>query len=243
MAAEMLTIGGLTIEIIRKPIKNLHLSVCPPDGHIKISVPESLSTEAVTAAVVTRLDWIKKSQNFFDKAERQSPREMVSGESHYFNGKRYLLRVQNRRGPTKISIVGSTTLLIEADSRSSRDSRLAALSYFYRQHLEKTIPELIEKWCSILNIAPPTWKIRQMKTRWGTANIDKNQIVLNLELAKKPKRSVEYVVVHELMHFIDRTHSQKFKTLMDKNLPNWRERQAELNSGQNLWCGTTPTPG
>ncbi len=238
MEVEHLEVSGLKVEVVRKPIKNLHLSVYPPDGRVRVSAPQSLSMEAVRAAVIARLAWIRRSRERLIEAPRQSPREMVSGESHYFNGRRYLLQVQTRPGPARVRVSGSTRLLMQADPRSTRTSRLAALNAFYRQHLMAVLPGMVDKWTSTLRVPTPTWTIRAMKTRWGTANVDKARIIFNLELAKQSERCLEYVVLHELVHLLDRTHSAKFKRLMDTNMPDWRDRQAELNASQSLWCGS-----
>lgn len=241
MEVEQLEVSGLNVEVVRKPIKNLHLSVYPPDGHVRVSAPETLSMEAVRAAVITRLGWIKRSQERLKKAPRQSPREMVSGESHYFEGRRYLLHVQTRPGPAQVHVSGATRLLMQADPRSTRTSRLSALNAFYRQHLNEVLPGLIEQWAQVLQVPTPTWSIRSMKTRWGSANVEKGSLVLNLELAKQPQRSIDYVVLHELVHLLDRTHSAKFKSLMNEHMSDWRERQAELNASQSLWCAAEMT--
>jgi predicted metal-dependent hydrolase len=235
MEVEQIQVSGLNVEVARKPIKNLHLTVHPPDGQVRVSAPEHLSMEAVRAAVITRLGWIKRNRERLIQAPRQSPREMVSGESHYFDGRRYLLHIQTCPGPVRVHVSGNSRMVMQADARSTRDSRLSGLNDFYRQHLAEVLPALVDKWASTLGVPTPTWTIRAMRTRWGTANVDKARVTFNLELAKQSERSLDYVVLHELAHLLDRTHSAKFTSLMDTNMPDWRERQAALNASQALW--------
>lgn len=235
MTSEHLTVADVAVEVVRKPIRNLHLAVYPPDGRVRVSAPESMSLDEVRAAVVTRLAWVRRRQRETVDAARQSPREMVSGESHFFAGRRYLLRVEPGPGPTRVELADGRTLTLTVGPRATLATRQEALAEFYRAHLKAIVPEMVDQWSQVLDVAPATFHIQSMRTRWGTAHPDRHRIVLNLELAKQPQRCVEYVVVHELAHLVDRTHSKTFQALMDEHLPDWRARRDELNAAQVLW--------
>jgi predicted metal-dependent hydrolase len=224
-----ITVSGLPVEIVRKAIKNLHLGVYPPNGRVRVAAPVRVHDEAVRLAVISRLGWIKRQRRRFHSQERQSAREYVSRESHYFLGRRYLLNVIERNGPSRISRKGHTTLELQIPKRTGRRGREQILLGWYRKNLNALILPLIEKWEAKIGMKVESWGVRRMKTKWGSCNSADRRIWLNLELAKKPIHCLEYILVHEMVHLIERHHNDQFTILMDQFLPNWRQRRDELN--------------
>lgn len=210
------------MQVVRKAIKNLHLSVCPPDGHVRLAVPLHMTDDNVRLAVVTRLSWIKKQQANFQAQPRQSEREIVTGESHYVFGKRYRLEVIERRGRHEVIIKNNSTLQLFVNPSTSTQNRALVLTEWYRQQLKARIPDLLTHWEPLVGRQVSDWGIKKMKTKWGSCNISQRRIWLNLELAKKPIECLEYVMVHELVHLLERHHSDRFKAYMDKYLPQWQ---------------------
>jgi predicted metal-dependent hydrolase len=225
-----LIVGDLEIELIRKNIKNLHLSVLPPDGRVRISVPKKQNDEAVRLFIVSKLSWIKKQRAKFQKQERQPEREFVSGESHYFLGERYLLNViyTNKR-KQGVKPRNKTYLDLFVQEGSDKEQRQKVMREWHRRELKALISPLIEKWEPIIGVKVESWGVKLMKTRWGSCNITARRIWLNLELAKKNPACLEYIVVHEMVHLLERLHNKRFVAYMDKFLPNWRSTRAELN--------------
>jgi predicted metal-dependent hydrolase len=233
-----ITVGGLTVEVVRKNIKNLHLGVYPPNGRVRVAAPLVVSDEAVRLAVIGKLGWIKRQQAKFEAQPRQSQREMVNGESHYFLGQRYRLRVLAYTGPPRIRCSGADFLDLFVRPETTVEQRQRVLEDWYREQLRGRIPALLEQWQPVLGVAAAEWGIRKMKTRWGSCNIRARRVWFNLELAKKPARCLEYVVVHELVHLLERNHNARFKALMEQHLPTWRACREELNRaplGHNEW--------
>jgi hypothetical protein len=222
-------VSDLIINVTRKKIKNLHLSVHPPDGEIRISAPLHVDDESVRLFAISRLQWIKKNQAQILAQPRHSPRKFVSGESHYFQGHRYLLNVIYRdRAPT-VEIRNKTYIDLYVREGSNEEKRRDVLRHWYRQHLKTEIPRLIKKWEAIMEVEVKDWGVKRMKTKWGTCNPQAQRIWLNLELAKKPPSCLEYVVVHEMTHLFERHHNERFRSLLDQFLPNWRRYRDELN--------------
>lgn len=222
-------VGELVIEVVRKDIKNLHLAVYPPDGRVRIATPLKLDDEAVRLFAISRIAWIKKHQAQFDAQPRQSKREFVSGESHYFQGHRYLLNVIYHQGAPKIAIRNKTYIDLYVGEDRTEAQRKRVMMEWYRQHLKNDIPPLIAKWEKVMGVTVNDWGVKQMKTKWGTCNIEAGRIWLNLELAKKPNHCLEYIVVHEMLHLLERHHNERFVAYMNKFLPNWRFYKEELN--------------
>lgn len=227
---QYLSVSGLRVEIVRKDIQNLHLGVYPPDGRVRAAVPSRMSDEAARLAVISRLPWIRKQRAQFAAQPRQSAREIVSGESHYFLGKRYRLRVVRQEGPAKVFVRGKSRIELHVRDAADLAERERALLGWYRRALRETARELLAKWQDILGVQVADCRIKRMKTRWGTCSVDAGRIWLNLELAKKPVPCIEYVLVHELTHLLERTHSERFVALMDRHLPQWRSIRDELNT-------------
>lgn len=224
-----ITIGELVIDVARKNIKNLHLAVYPPDGRVRIATPLHIDDEAVRLFAISKLAWIKKHQAKFATQERQSPREFVSGESHYFQGKGYLLNVIYYQGTPKVEVRNNTYIDLYVREGSNQAQRQQVMMSWYRQQLKQEIPLLIAKWEQKMGVQVKEWGVKLMKTKWGTCNIQAKRIWLNLELAKKDKQCLEYVVVHEMVHLLERHHGDRFVALMNKFLPNWKFYKDELN--------------
>lgn len=224
-----ITVDGLIIDVVRKDIKNLHLAVYPPHGRVRIAVPLRVDDEAVRLAVITRLGWIKRQQAKFEVQERQSARDYVTGESHYFQGARFLLNVVYQDGAPGVYLRNKTRLDLMVRPGSDTAQRERVLLAWYRRALKRLIPPLIARWESVIGVEIAEWGVKQMKTRWGTCNIDARRIWLNLELVKKPESCLEYIIVHEMVHLFERHHNDRFVAHMDKFMPQWRLFRDELN--------------
>ena len=222
-------VSGLVVDIVRKDIKNLHLGVYPPIGRVRVAAPLRVSDEAVRLAVISRLPWIKKQKTKFTNQARQTVREYVSGESHYFQGRRYRLNVIYQSGLPRVIVRNKSTIDLHVRDGSETVQRERVLLTWYRQELKQFIPALIAQWEPIIGVQVAEWQVKQMKTKWGTCNIEAKRIWLNLELAKKSKQCLEYIVVHEMMHLLERHHNDHFIELMNKFMPQWRMYREELN--------------
>jgi len=223
------TISGIDVEVVRKAIKNLHLGVYPPNGRVRVAAPTAMTDEAIRLAVIGKLGWIKKRQAGFDNQERQSPREYVTGETHYYRGKRYRLNVvyQNGQAVVSISKLRTISLYVHVGSDTARCEQV--LYDWYRSRLKEMIPELLEKWERVIGVHTSAWDVKRMKTKWGTCNVEARRIWLNLELVKKQVHCLEYVLVHELVHLLERNHNDRFTALMDQFMPLWPTYRDELN--------------
>ncbi len=232
MATERFTLDvqGVSVEVQRKPIKNLHLAVHPPDGQVRVSAPEFMGDEAIRLAVINKLGWIRRQQQHFRQQPRQSRREMVSGESHYYQGTRYLLSVVEADAPPRVRILNNRTLELRVRPGSDRNKREAVLYDWYRARLKEQIPPLFAKWEPIVDVEVAEWGVKRMKTRWGSCNIEARRIWLNLELVKKPPQCLEYVLVHEMVHLLERHHNERFRALMSQFMSNWRNYRDLLNA-------------
>ena len=195
-----LEIRGIPVEVVYKVIKNLHVGVYPPSGRVRVAAPLHLDDEAVRLALISRLGWIRRKQAEFEQQERQSQREFVTGESHYFKGRRYRLRVVEYNGRPTIRLLNNTTMELRTRPGDNRDNRETVLYQWYRRQLRSQLPPLLTKWEPKVGVAVDDLRIRRMKTRWGSCNRDARRIWLNLELAKKPASCLEYIVVHEMVH-------------------------------------------
>lgn len=221
-------IGSLSLQLNRKAIKNLHISVLPPDGRIRVSAPEQMTDTAIRMAVISRIPWIKKQQRDFAAQPRQSDRDMVSGECHYFWGKRHRLNVIERAGRHEVKVSGGKIHLF-VNPGTSVENRALVLSEFYRAQLKAQVEKLLPEWQQRIAVEVAEWRVKKMKTKWGSCNAGAKRIWLNLELAKKPPECLEYILVHELVHLLERNHNERFRANMDKFLPNWPERRDLLN--------------
>ena len=222
-------VSDIQVEVVRKAIKNLHLAVYPPEGRVRVAVPLHVTDENVRLAVISKLGWIKKQKTNFKDQPRQSRREMVSGESHYFMGRRYLLDVVQRHGRHDIAIENNTRMTLYVQPGTSERNKEKVLLEWYRRQLKTLIPDLIAKWEPVIGVQVSQWGIKKMKTRWGACNIAAKRIWLNLELAKKQPECLTYILVHEMVHLLERHHNDRFKTLMDRFMPQWRLYREALN--------------
>jgi predicted metal-dependent hydrolase len=225
-----MTVSGLRVSVVRKAIKNLHLGVYPPDGRIRVAAPLALSDSAVRVAVIGKLSWIKRKRALFERQVRESRREMVSGESHYYRGRRYRLQVIETDGVPRVELNGHHVLRLYVRANDTAESRERLLQRWYRARLRDVIPDLLARWQDDLDVTVDEWGIKRMKTKWGSCNAKARRIWLNLELIKKSPACLEYVLVHELVHLLARKHDERFLGLMDRHLPTWRRRRAELNA-------------
>ena len=223
-------VGGLLVGVVRKNIKHMHLAVYPPKGRVRVAVPLRIDDEAVRLAVTTRLAWIRKHQRKFEGQDRQTVREYVSRESHYFKGRRYLLNVIEHDGRAKVELNGKPAIDLYVPKGARRAKREKVLQEWYRQELKAQIPALIEKWEKVLNVSVAQWGVKRMKTRWGTCNVLARRIWINLEIAKKPFQCLDYIIVHEMVHLLERKHNANFVALMNKFLPSWKALRQTLNS-------------
>lgn len=226
-ASDYLTVSGLSVEVVYKDIKNLHISVYPPVGRVRVAAPHRIDEDAIRLAIVQRLPWIKRQREQLKNADRQTERRMVSGETHYVWGERLLLDT-SRHGRSRVLVAGKT-LWLTTPANYDEEQRRAVLDRWYRNELKTAVPPLLSKWQPIVGAEASKFVVRHMKTKWGTCQTASRSIWLNHELAKKNPRCLEYIVVHELTHLIERTHNERFIELMDLHMPDWRARRDELN--------------
>lgn len=233
--------SGIRVEIVRKKIKHLHIVVQPPDGRVRVSVPLHVRDETVRMSIITHLAWIHRKQAQFERQQRQTAREMVSGESHYVQGRRYLLHVKEYNGPPYVRIRNNKILELHVRPGTDTLKREAVLHAWYRQRLSEQIPGIIARWEPVMGVQVAEWRIKKMKTRWGTCNINDRRIWINLELAKKPLVCLEYIIVHEMVHLLERHHNARFKGYMDRFIPQWRHYRDMLNDmplAHEKWANT-----
>jgi predicted metal-dependent hydrolase len=223
-------VSGIRIDVTRKAIKNVHLSVCPPEGSVRISAPKSMSDDNARLAVIRRLPWIRRCQEEFQSQRRETERQFVSGESHYFDGRRYLLDVVPSVGATAVVVQNNGRIRLETRPTATRDAKRRAFDNFYRAHLCALVSSVLPDYQERLGVKASDVRIQRMKTRWGSCTQETGRILLNLELAKKPRPCVEYILVHELAHLTERTHSAGFVEIVERAIPDWRQRRDLLNS-------------
>jgi len=225
---EQLRLGELIIDVEQKDIKNIHLSVYPPVGKVRIAAPLRMDLDTIRVYALSKLNWIRKQQEKFRGQDREAPREFLNRESHYFRGKRYLLQVIEVDAPPRVELKHSTLLLFVRPA-TTLEKRQTIIEEWYRAQLKMLVPELIEKWEKKLNIKVNEFGIKKMKTKWGTCNREAQRIWFNLELAKKPPECLEYIVVHEMVHLLERYHNDRFIAYMNQYLPKWKLYREILN--------------
>lgn len=236
-ASAYLTVAGISVDVVYKDIKNLHIGVYPPVGRVRVAAPSRLDDDQVRLALVQRLPWIKSQQERMQAAERQSQREMIAGESHYVWGSRYRLKIVERAGRSHLELDGDRLVLYVPEGTST-ELRRDLLDRWYRERLREAIPGIVSRWEPALGTRVSRWTIRRMKTKWGSCNRETGHIWFNLELAKKHPESLEYVAVHEMTHLLERGHGRRFVKLMDGFMPDWRARRDQLNDaphGHEEW--------
>lgn len=220
----------MEVLVVRKPIKNVHLAVLPPDGKIRVSSPLGMDDDAIRALVSVRLPWIKQQQRKFSSQARQTARKYITGESYYYLGKRYRFEVVYKDEPPKVAIKGNNKIILQVRPGAKTERREEVMLDWYRVSLKSILEDIFAKWQKKIGVTPNGYSIKRMKTRWGTYGQESKHIWMNLELVKKPVECIEYVTVHELLHLIERKHNDNFVKLMDKFQPNWRAIKDELNS-------------
>ena len=223
------TIANIDVDIVRKDIKNMHLAVYPPHGRVRLAAPNKTDFEVLRLFAISKLPWLKKNIKSFENQARETVRDYVSGESHFFKGNRYLLEVIYHSGHNKI-VLNNKTISLYTKQSTTKENRSKTFKDWYRKQLKLQVPELINKWEKVIGVKANDLGVKQMKTKWGSCNIESKRIWLNLELAKKPTSCLEYIIVHELVHLLERNHTDKFIAHMDEFMPKWRLHRDELNS-------------
>lgn len=223
-----LQIGNISIAITKKNIKNMYIRVLPPDGKVQITAPYSAGDDAIRMFAVSRISWIKKQCADFEAQARQTKRQYVTGESYYVWGRHYRLDVQYSNIRNEVRILGEK-LILQVRKESTTTQKENVLNEWYREQLKRAIPEVLKKCEHIVGISCAEWQVKNMRTKWGTCNIEKRRIWLNLQLAKKSPECLAYVITHELVHLLERNHNDQFKKYMDQFFPNWRAVKKNLN--------------
>jgi predicted metal-dependent hydrolase len=218
-----MNVNGVEIEVTKKAIKNLRLGIFPPDGNIKVSAPKHLTNEYIRSFVLNKMDWILKHKERFHDTCKRVNLQYITGEEHYLWGIGYLLNIIYHKSPPLVIIKDKRFLDLYIKEDCTAEQRKKAIENFYRGKMKEAIPTLLAKWQPILGVFANSWGVKSMKTRWGTCNVKDKRIWLSLGLAKLPYECLEYVVVHELTHLLEKSHGEKFKALLDKFYPSWRE--------------------
>ena len=221
-------LGEITVDVERKDLKNVHLSVNPPDGRVRISAPLRMSVDTVRVFVITKLGWIKRQQQKLQEQEREPPRECIDRESHYLWGKRYLLKIVEKDAVPFITIKHNK-IVLRIRPGTSDEQKQFVLAEWYREQLKETVPGLVAKWEALLGVKVDKVFYRRMKTKWGSCNHYARHIRINTELAKKPPECLEYVVMHEMTHLLEPSHNSRFISLIDQFMPKWKFYKNELN--------------
>ncbi len=221
-------LGEITVDLTLKDIKNVHLSVHPPTGKVRISAPRRMSLDTIRVFAISKLEWIKQQQATLREQERETPREYIDRESHYVWGKRYLLALTESDEPPSIELK-HRRMLLRVRPGTAEEKREALVEAWYRNQIRKAVPPLLARWQPLLDVEVERWFVQRMKTKWGSCNHRARTIRLNTELAKKPAECLEYIVVHELVHLLEPTHNARFIALMDRFMPKWQFHRDMLN--------------
>ncbi|MBH1802981.1 M48 family metallopeptidase [Stenotrophomonas maltophilia] len=224
-----IALGGIEAEVVFKDIRNVHLTVLPPNGRVRISAPVHMALDTVRVFALSKLAWIKSQRESMGEQEREPSREYLERESHYVWGRRYLLKLVETDGAQMVSL-RHRTLVLAIKSGADQATRRAVLSRWYRDQLRERASSLVTDWSRRLGLDAPRLYVQHMKTKWGSCSPIRRSIRLNTELAKKPPGCLEYIVVHELVHLIEPTHNERFKILMRTILPDWEDRRRALNA-------------
>jgi hypothetical protein len=223
-----INLGNITVEVAFKAIKNVHLSVYPPTGTVRISAPERMSLDTIRVFAISKLGWIKQQRKKLQAQERETPREYLERESHYVWGRRYLLKVIELEQAPAVSLQPGH-LVLTMRRESNEPAKDAVVAQWYREQLKRVAWGLISKWQPIIGVKVTRLFVQQMKTKWGSCNPEARTMRLNTELTKKPEECLEYIVVHELVHLLEPSHNARFIALMDQFLPKWRYYRQRLN--------------
>ena len=226
--ATQLELGGVSVDVVTKDIKNLHLSVYPPTGRVRIAAPQHVKLEAIRMFAISKLGWIKRQQRHVVSQDREPPREYLERESHYVWGKRYLMRVAVADGVPSVRL-SHRQIMLSVKLEASEARRGEILDAWYRSQIKMAMPALLTRWQPLIGVKVERFFVQRMKTKWGSCTPSTRSIRLNTDLAKKPPGCLEYIVVHELAHLLEPTHNARFTGLMDRFLPNWRQLRDDLN--------------
>ena len=221
-------LGEIAVDIVRKDIKNIHLSVHPPTGRVRIAAPERMKLDTIRVFAISKLGWIKKQQKRIQEQERETPREYLDQESHYVWGKRYLLKVIEKDIVPGVELKHQS-LLLRVRPGAAEEKKQTTLNQWYREQLKQAVPPLVAKWERLMGLKVEKFFVRRMKTKWGSCNSRSKTIRLNSELTKKPRECLEYIVVHEMVHMLEPTHNRNFIALMDRFMPKWQFHRDNLN--------------
>ncbi len=223
-----ISLGEITADVVLKDIKNIHLSVYPPNGRVRISAPLRMDLETIRVFAISKLGWIKQQQRKLREQERETPREYMDRESHYVWGKRYLLKVVEADEPPSVELKHSQ-MLLRVRPNTSEAKRQEIVEEWYREQLKKAVPEIIAQWEPVMGVKVARFFVQRMKTRWGSCNPATNSIRLNTDLAKKPRECLEYILVHEMAHLLEHTHNDRFVVIMERFMPKWKFHRDQLN--------------
>ncbi len=221
-------LGNIAVDVMLKDIQNVHLSVYPPNGRVRIAAPMRMSLDTIRIFAISKLGWIKQQQKKLREQERETPREYLNRESHYLWGKRYLLSVREENGGASIEL-GPRRIVLRMRPGTSEEKKQALFEEWYRGQLRAAVLPLLAKWQPLMGVTVNRVFVQRMKTKWGSCNSTARHIRLNTELAKKPSECLEYIVVHELAHLIEPTHTRRFITLIDRFMPKWQFYRQVLN--------------
>ncbi len=221
-------LGEIRAEVVLKEIKNIHLSVYPPAGRVRIAAPLRMDLDTIRVFALSKLPWIRRQQEKLRGQEREAPRDCIDRESHTFRGRRYLLKIVEHDAAPAIELKHGT-MLLRVRPGTGKAGRQAVIDEWYRRRLKEEIAPLIAEWEKTLGVRAGRVRVQKMKTRWGSCNPLTRSILINLELAKKPGECLGYIVVHELAHLREPKHNDRFIALMDRHLPRWRFIRDELN--------------
>ncbi len=221
-------LGTITVDVVKKDIKNVHLSVYPPTGKVRISAPLRMNLDVIRVFAISKLGWIKQQQKKVNEQEREPPREYLDRESHYVWGKRYLLKVIEKDVPPEVELKHSK-MLLQIRPATSDEKKQSVLDEWYRSQLKQAAPQMIAKWEPLMGVKVERFFVQKMKTKWGSCSPNSASIRLNTDLAKKPRECLEYIVVHEMAHLLEPTHNSRFIALMDLFMPKWQFYRDVLN--------------
>jgi predicted metal-dependent hydrolase len=231
-----MNVGDLEVEVIKKDIKNIHLGVYPPIGRVRLSAPIDTDNEKIRMFIVSKIPWIRKNQRKFKNKERQSSREFIDRESHYFEGRRYLLKIVIDATKSNSVELNKTTIKMSINSNLDSVKRKDLIENWMRGKLRIRLEPVISKWIDILGVNLIEWKIKKMKTKWGSCNKEARRVWFNLELAKVDDYCLDYIVLHELAHLKYRNHGKEFTSVLDTNMSDWAQRKSQLNDTILEFC-------
>ena len=223
-----ITLGTIAMEVVLKDIKNIHLSVYPPAGAVRIAAPRRTNMDTLRVFAISKLAWIKQQQKKLREQARQTPREHVDRETHYVWGKRYQLTLHGAEAAPTVALK-HTRMVLQVRSGASAEMRQEVVAHWYREQIRTALPALLATWEARIGVRAAQVFVQKMKTKWGSCNPCSGNIRLNTDLAKKPPQCLEYIVVHELIHLLEPRHNERFTRLMDQHLPDWRQRRVVLN--------------